>query len=183
MYCAYLLLTDPSRPPTPRVAMSHGEAVKSFSVEVYKTDDQFGPIRCCLSTLFVHGFIILCFLPLSLFSPSLLPSLPLYSSSTSHYTVFAVPVYRGPSAPRSAPYTPSFPYSELVSKSVSAHLATEAAAKPIPFIVGQYEASTLPDKLVFDGSWRKRAFKPETHYAFVVAAYSKTKVSCVSAQA
>lgn len=97
---------------------------------------------------------------------------------TSHYTVFAVPVYRGPNAPRSAPYTPSFPYSQLVIKSVSAHLASEAV-KPIPFIVGQYEGSSLPDKLVFDGSWRKRAFKPETNYAFVVAAYSKTKASCV----
>ena len=46
-YMCVLPSTDPSRPPMPRVAMevTHGETVKGFSVEVYKTDNQFGPIR------------------------------------------------------------------------------------------------------------------------------------------
>lgn len=91
--------------------------------------------------------------------------------------VFAVPVYRGPSAPRSAPYTPTYPYSQIVTKSVAPHLSAESE-KPLAFTVGRYGAFALPEKLEFDGSWRtRRPFKPETHYAFVVAAYAKTKAS------
>ena len=93
----------------------------------------------------------------------------------SHYTVFAVPVSRGTNAARSMPYTPIVPYHQLLSKAISAHLASSVSDK-VPFIVGKYEAGLLPDKLVFDGSFRTKDFKADTHYAFVLAAFTKTKV-------
>ena len=94
----------------------------------------------------------------------------------SHYTVHAVPVYRGPSSPRSAPYTPTFPYSQLLTKSVSSHDSMEDL-HPLPFLVGKYQHSALPNKLHFSSPLWRKAFKPSTHYAFVVVAYSKTKAS------
>lgn len=92
--------------------------------------------------------------------------------------VFAVPVTRSPDGPRSTPFVPTVPYSQLLSKAVSSHLASSVSDK-LPFIVAQYDQGMLPDKLVFDGSFRNRAFKPDTHYAFVVTAFSKKEVNVI----
>ena len=47
----------------------------------------------------------------------------------------------------------------------------------VPFIVGEYDVDALPETLTFDGHHMKKAFKPETHYSIVVAAFAKTQVS------
>ena len=73
------------------------------------------------------------------------------------------------------PYTPTVAIKELMTKAVSAHLASTVSDK-LPFIVGTYEADKLPEKLSFDGSLQTLDFKPDTHYAFVVACFTKTKV-------
>ncbi len=46
----------------------------------------------------------------------------------------------------------------------------------IPFIIGEYDEGSLPEMLTFDGHWMKKAFKPDTHYSIVVAAFAKTQV-------
>ena len=94
---------------------------------------------------------------------------------SSHYVVYAVPVTRGRRAATTIPYTPIVPVGKLIRKAVSAHLASTVTDK-LPFIVGTYEAQKLPEKLLFDGSSESLDFKPDTHYAFVVAAFTETKV-------
>ena len=97
-------------------------------------------------------------------------------NTTSHYKVFAVPVKKDEKEPESVPYSPTVPLDQLPSHAVSSHLVSEVS-DPIPFIIGQYSAHTLPEKLTFDGTWMRKAFKPETYYSIVVAAFTKTSVS------
>lgn len=101
------------------------------------------------------------------------------TTHTSHYKVFAVPVKKDEKEPESLPYSPTVPLDQLPSHAVSSHLVSEVS-DPIPFIIGQYSAHTLPEKLTFDGTWMRKAFKPETYYSIVVAAFTKTSVSCDS---
>ena len=82
---------------------------------------------------------------------------------------------RSQHAAPSEPYIPLIPVNKLMTKAVSAHLATTVSDR-LPFIVGRYEAHRLPQKLVFDGSLESLDFKPDTHYGFVVAAFGETKV-------
>ena len=100
-------------------------------------------------------------------------------NTTSHYKVFAVPVKKDEKEPESVPYSPTVPLDQLPSHAVSSHLVSEVS-DPIPFIIGQYSAHTLPEKLTFDGTWMRKAFKPETYYSIVVAAFTKTSVSICS---
>jgi len=108
---------------------------KSFTTELYPTDNHFGPI--------------------------------------SHYKVFAVPVQKEEGQPEDVPYTPTVPLEQLPSHAISSHLVSEVS-DPIPFVIGQYGADSLPKRLTFDGHWMRRAFKPETHYSIAVAAFTKT---------
>jgi len=128
----------PSPPPQPRVLLQvkEGKTVnKSFTAELYPTDNHFGPI--------------------------------------SHYKVFAVPVQKEEGQPEDVPYTPTVPLEQLPSHAISSHLVSEVS-DPIPFVIGQYGADSLPKRLTFDGHWMRRAFKPETHYSIAVAAFTKT---------
>ena len=44
--CSVLYISGPSRPPRPRLSMNAvGKRTSDFSVEIYPTDDQFGPIE------------------------------------------------------------------------------------------------------------------------------------------
>ena len=95
--------------------------------------------------------------------------------SSSHYKVFAVPVFKPEGEPRSAPFSPKTPITQLLSHAVTAHLVSEVD-EPIPFIVGEYDAEGLPEMLTFDGHWMRRAFKTDTHYSIVVAVFTKTEV-------
>ena len=95
--------------------------------------------------------------------------------SYSHYVVYAVPVSH--SFP-SAPFTPSVPYEKLISKAVSLHTATSASEK-VPFVVGRFHDKLLPNNMTFDDLFAdKKAFKSNTFYAFIVAAFGQSKVSC-----
>lgn len=87
-----------------------------------------------------------------------------------------MPVKKDEKEPESVPYSPTVPLDQLPSHAVSSHLVSEVS-DPIPFIIGQYSAHTLPEKLTFDGTWMRKAFKPETYYSIVVAAFTKTSVS------
>ena len=73
------------------------------------------------------------------------------------------------------PYTSKVPINQLLSHSVSPHLVAKVA-DPIPFVIGKYEAHSLPETLDFDEQWLRKAFKPKTHYSVVVAAFTKIKV-------
>jgi len=90
--------------------------------------------------------------------------------------VFAVPVQKEEGQPEDVPYTPTVPLEQLPSHAISSHLVSEVS-DPIPFVIGQYGADSLPKRLTFDGHWMRRAFKPETHYSIAVAAFTKTAVS------
>ncbi len=71
------------------------------------------------------------------------------------------------------PFTPIITINTLPIKAVSAHLASTVTDK-LPFIVGTYEPDKFPTNLVFDGSSMTLDFKPDTHYAFVVGAFTQT---------
>ena len=89
--------------------------------------------------------------------------------------MFAVPVHKSKDQSRSMPYEPQVPINQLLSHSVSPHLVAKVA-DPIPFVIGKYEANSLPETLDFDEQWLRKAFKPKTHYSVVVAAFTKTEV-------
>ena len=82
-----------------------------------------------------------------------------------------MPVYKKDTEPVSAPFTPLVPYSKLTSKAVASHLATNSS-KPVPFVVGQYQSFNFPRQLEFNGTFGGKELKPETHYSFVVFAFS-----------
>ena len=92
--------------------------------------------------------------------------------------MFAVPVFKDKEQSRSMPYTPKVPISQLLSHSVSPHMVSKVA-DPIPFVIGKYEAPSLPETLDFDEQWLRKAFKPKTHYSVVVAAFTKIEVWAV----
>jgi hypothetical protein len=91
--------------------------------------------------------------------------------SISGYEVYAVPVFHSSNTSPSAGMTPKVSYNQLVSKAISPHLAS-SASQPLPFVLGKYEWDQLPEKLNFDGSLHKFAFKEKTYYRFVVAAFN-----------
>ena len=93
----------------------------------------------------------------------------------SYYKVFAVPVRKGEGQPDKVVYTPKVPLKDLPSHAISFHLASKVS-EPIPFVIGQYNADYLPEKLTLGGRWMK-AFKPEVYYSIVVFAFTKTAVS------
>ena len=92
--------------------------------------------------------------------------------SCSHYKVIAVPVIRDENQPRTTPYSPVVPISELLSHTLSKKLVTKVADS-VPFCVGEYGAGELPPTLKISGSWVHRAFKRDTYYSFVVVAFTK----------
>ena len=98
----------------------------------------------------------------------------------SYYKVFAVPVEKSEtlendeeSSDASVPYIPTVDVNSLVSTAVSSDLATEGT-EAVPFLIGTY--TTIPDHLAIDGHRTGHAFKPLTHYAAVVAAFTKAQV-------
>ena len=90
---------------------------------------------------------------------------------SSHYTIYAMPVFKKDTDPMSAPFTPLIPYSQLISKAVTPHLVA-SSSEPLPFVVGQYQSSNFPKQLEFNGTWGVKELKPETYYSFVVNAFS-----------
>ena len=91
----------------------------------------------------------------------------------SHYKVFGVPVQQTEDGTATKPLTLKVDANSLVSTAVSADLATEGT-EAVPFLIGTY--TTLPDDLAIDGHRTGYAFKPLTHYAAVVAAFTKAQV-------
>lgn len=93
--------------------------------------------------------------------------------------MIAVPVSKDADQPRSMPYKPVVPLSQLMSNAISRKLATKVT-EHVPFIVGDYAAKELPHSLTFSGRWVRQAFKVDTYYSMVVAAFAKTEVSAAS---
>ena len=89
--------------------------------------------------------------------------------------MYTIPVTRSDQSAATMPYNPIIPINKLPVKAISAHLASTVSDK-LPFIVGTYESHKLPKKLVFDGSSMTLDFKPDTHYAFVLGAFTQTEV-------
>ena len=95
-------------------------------------------------------------------------------SFSSHYLVIALPMEDNEKA-WSEPHKPAVPLGKLVSLALSEPLATRVE-EHVPFVVGDYLAGELPPKLRIRGKWVREAFKPDTYYSFVIAAFTEPKV-------
>lgn len=73
------------------------------------------------------------------------------------------------------PFIPIIPLDKLLSKAVTAHLASTVTDR-LPFVLGMFDSYNLPKKLTFDGRANYLEFKPDTYYAFVTAAFTYAKV-------
>ena len=93
----------------------------------------------------------------------------------SHYRVIAVPVTRAEDQPRTIPYKPVVPLSELPTHALSKKLVTKVAQR-VPFVVDEFKSGDLPPSLRIAGKWVHRAFKHDTYYSFVLVAFAKVKV-------
>ena len=94
----------------------------------------------------------------------------------SHYRIIAVPVTRAEDQPRTVPYKPVVPLSELLTHALSKKLVTKVA-EHVPFVVDEFQSGDLPPSLRIAGKWVRRAFKHDTYYSFVVVAFTKSKVN------
>lgn len=97
------------------------------------------------------------------------------SCPRSHYKIIAIPVTRAEDQPRTIPYQPVIPLSELLTHALSKKLVTKVAQR-VPFVVDEFQSGDLPPTLRIAGKWVHRAFKHDTYYSFVVVAFTKVKV-------
>lgn len=86
-----------------------------------------------------------------------------------------MPVTRADDQPRTIPYKPVVPLSELLTHALSKKLVTKVV-EHVPFIVGDFLSGELPPTLRIAGKWVHKAFKRDTYYSFVVVAFTKSKV-------
>ena len=101
-----------------------------------------------------------------------LPLLLVHCTPHSHYKVIAVPVTRDGDQPRTIPFKPVVPLPQLLNHTLSQKLV-EKVVERAPFFVGEYQSGELPPTLKIAGRWVQRAFKMDTHYSFVVVAFTK----------
>ena len=92
--------------------------------------------------------------------------------------MFAVPVEQTVNQQAATmPFTANVNIKSLISTAVSSELVSQVT-EAIPFLIGTY--TTLPEHLIVDDIWLADAFKPLSHYAVVVAAFTKAMVcSCL----
>lgn len=77
-------------------------------------------------------------------------------------------------------FVPTVRSSRLLAQADSPPRLSERS-ESVPFLVGTYTVANLPATILFNGEKMRYSFKPNTHYTFIVAVFSKAMVSFVLA--